>query len=93
MRQIQHKMDICIKREKVDRFLTENDWRLTEFLSRIQIKYGIDLQYKGFSSLLDNKCTWKLLYAYVISDFMGLSIYELFEVKDAKIKEKEDGYV
>jgi hypothetical protein len=93
MRQIQHKIDICIKREKVDKFLFDNDWKLPEFLNRIQIKYGIDLKYKGLSSLLENKCSWKLLYAYAISDFMKLSIYELFEITNAKTKEKEEGYV
>lgn len=96
-RQVQNKMEMFIKRDKVDSFRHKKRWTNVDLLERLQKCYGIDLKYKGFASLLDNCGSWKLLYAYALSDLMELSIYELFEMKETKQKklseEEEEGYV
>lgn len=68
----------------------------TELYERVVNLYGkdsIDITYKGFMSLLSNRSSWKLLYAYVIIEALNVSVNDIFDLIDVdiekKIKDKE----
>lgn len=94
-----HRKDILINRSKLRNLLDNNkiDNKGMDYLElhrRISEKYGLDLSYKGFMSLLQNRSTWKLIYAYAIADVLNVEIDEIFEVVDVDVdkvvKEKEE---
>lgn len=94
-----HKKDVIINRQKLkvllDNFMIdEKGMDYLELHRRISAKYGLDLSYKGFMSLLQNRSSWKLIYAYAIVDVLGVTIDEVFDVVDVDVektmKEKEE---
>jgi len=82
-----HKKEIIINKSKLKEILDNNllDGRgltYSELYERVVEIYGLDLSYKGFMSLLQNKSTWKLLYAYAIAQTLSVSIMDIFELID-----------
>jgi hypothetical protein len=51
-----------------------------ELYLKAQAEYGLDITYKGFMSLLSNRSTWKLIYAWAIADVLKVRIDYVFEV-------------
>lgn len=49
-----------------------------------KIKYGMDLEYKGFVALTNNKAGWKVEYALIVSDIIKVPIERLFILKIGK---------
>ncbi|MER2007463.1 MAG: hypothetical protein ABS939_08415 [Psychrobacillus sp.] len=92
-----HKTEIMLNKRKLADILYHRGMEYTELHRKIVDKYGLDISYKGFMSLLSNRSTWKLLYAHAISDILLIDYMEIFEivsidvekVKKAKEKWKE----
>src|SRR5690606_24052257 len=88
-----HKKDIIINKDKLKDILDGRGLTFTVFHERLSDAYGLDLTYKGFMSLLTNRSSWKLLYAYAIVDTLNINISDIFDIIDVdiekKIKEKE----
>jgi len=94
-----HGKNIILNRNKLKSILDskkvdDKGMDFSELHRRIVSQYGLDLSYKGFMSLTENRSTWKLLYAYAIADVLDIGIDDIFEVVevdiDRAIKEKED---
>ena len=56
--------------------------------------YGIDISYNGFGSMIRGLNTWKLTYAWVLSEILSIDMTDLFMLIDididVKLKEKEE---
>lgn len=87
-----HKKDVILNREVLDSSLSSFGMGYIDLYEKIVETHGLDLSYKGFMSLLSNRSSWKLLYAYFISESLNTTIEDLFTVVDVdidkKIKEK-----
>jgi hypothetical protein len=88
-----HKTDVLINKEKLKAILDSKDITYKQLNEILIEKYGLDLQYKGFMTLLSNKATWKLIYAWCIVEILNIEFKDIFEMVDIdiekKIKEKE----
>ncbi|GIN67037.1 hypothetical protein FKN04_12830 [Bacillus glycinifermentans] len=89
-----HRTEIYINKEKL-RMLIESKG-IGEFMDlheKIKDRYGLDISYKGFMSLLSNQSTWKLTYAWAIVHVLDVDWKDIFmEVQidvEKKKKEKE----
>ena len=89
-----HAKDIIINRDKLKNILDKKGLSYIDFHAKVIDAYGLDISYKGFMSLLTNRSSWKLLYAYAITDVLNIEIDDIFEVIDVDIeklaKEKEE---
>lgn len=92
-----HEKEIKLNKDKLKEILDRRGMEYMELHEKVQDKYGLDITYKGFMSLLSNRSTWKLLYAHAISDILLINYMEIFDiitvdvekVKKAKEKWKE----
>lgn len=85
-----------LNKDKLKDIIDRKGMGYIELYEKVVNLYGensIDITYKGFMSLLSNRSSWKLLYAYVIIDALGVSVNDIFDLIDIdiekKIKEKE----
>lgn len=92
-----HKKDIVLNKGRLKNILDKKGMSyidLHEKVSGSHSVYGLDLSYKGFMSLLSNRSTWKLLYAYAIINVLNIGIEDVFDIIDVdidkKAKEKEE---
>jgi hypothetical protein len=89
-----HEKDIILNKNKLKNILNKKGLSYIDFHAKVIDAYGLDLSYKGFMSLLDNRSSWKLLYAYAITDVLNIGIKDIFDVIDVdidkKAKEKEE---
>lgn len=81
-----HEKEIVINKNKLKSILDSKGMEYKELHKKIYDKYGLDLRYKGFMSLLDNRSTWKLLYAHAISDILNIDYLEIFEIVDIDVE-------
>lgn len=84
-----HKKEIILNKNKLKEILDRKGLSYSEFHDKLSDgngKYGIDLTYKGFMSLLSNRSTWKLLYAYAIVDMLNIEYDDIFELVDVDIE-------
>lgn len=72
------KVRAVIKEEVVDIYLENEGLSVFRLHEQLQEKYGITIGYKMFAKLMKNKSNWKLTYAFVVSEFFGLELNELF---------------
>lgn len=77
---VYHRTDVLINEYRLDYLLHKKEWTGVELHERIIKKYGFELKYKAFMTLLSNKITWKLSYAWFIADILDDKIEELFDV-------------
>lgn len=95
-----HEKEIIVNRDKLKTILksknvegSDKGMSYLDLHEKISTKYGLDITYKGLVSLLNNRSTWKLLYAYAIIDVLSIGIDDIFEVieidVDKKVIEKE----
>jgi hypothetical protein len=93
-----HGKEMKLNENKLKEILDRRGMEYIELHDKVQKKYGLDLTYKGFMSLLKNRSTWKLLYAHAISDILLINYMEIFEVvdvdfdKEMKKREKWKAY-
>lgn len=85
-----HKKEIVINKERVGFLLEQKELKYKELCEQICIKYGLDLTYKGFMSLIANRSTWKLLYAHAIADTLEVNYMDIFEIIDIDIDKKKE---
>lgn len=83
-----HKKDIILNRDKLKSILDSKDMSYILFYEDLVARYGIDLSYKGFMSLLSNRSSWKLLYAYAMVKSLGIDFDDIFELIDIDIDKK-----
>lgn len=83
-----HKKDIILNRRKLKLILDTKGVSYIELYEKAVEKFGIDITYKGFMSLLSNRSTWKLLYAYAITEAIFINIGDVFDVVNIDIEKK-----
>jgi hypothetical protein len=83
-----HKKDIILNRKKLKEILDSKGISYIELHEKVVDKFGLDITYKGFMSLLSNRSTWKLLYAHAITEVLHITTNDVFEVVDIDIKKK-----
>jgi hypothetical protein len=83
-----HKYEMIINQDKLGEILDRRGMEYIEFHDKMAKKYGLDLTYKGFMSLLKNRSTWKLLYAHAICEMLHINYMEIFEMVEVDF-EKE----
>ena len=89
-----HATDIQLKKDYLKEILDNRGLEYIQFFHQVKDDYGLDMEYKGFMSLLQNRSAWKLLYAWAIADSLNVDMKDLFEIIEVdveqKIKEKEE---
>lgn len=89
-----HKSDTLIDKASLKEVLDDRGMEYMELWEKIREQFGLDLSYKGFMSLIDNRSNWKLVYAWAISDVLDIQIKDLFKMTvidvEAKQREKEE---
>lgn len=81
-----HSKEMKLNEGKLRDILDRRGMEYIELWEKTKSKYGLDLTYKGFMSLLKNRSTWKLLYAHAISDILLINYMEIFEVVDVDVE-------
>jgi hypothetical protein len=87
-----HKKDMVLNKDKLKEILDRRGMEYIELhdkLAGVNSKYGLDITYKGFMSLLSNRSTWKLLYAHAISDILLINYMEIFEIVDVDVEKEK----
>lgn len=83
-----HKKDIVLNRNTLKDIIDDKGIDFTALHEMATKKYGLDISYKGFMSLIGNRTSWKLLYAYAIADILDIQISDIFEIVDVDVNEK-----
>lgn len=83
-----HKTDVVLNKAKLREVVEGKDLTYTQLWERVVDSYGLDLTYKGFMSLMTNRSSWKLLYAYAIVDVLNIGLKEVFDIVDVDIEKK-----
>lgn len=83
-----HKKDIVINKAKLRSIIESRGMGFLDFHEKVVDEYGLDLAYKSFMTLLDNRSTWKLLYAVAITDTLNIDIFDVFELRDVDVDKK-----
>ena len=83
-----HEKEILLNKDNLKKILDSKDLEYIELHKRIVDKYGLDLTYKGFMSLLSNRSTWKLLYAWAIIDVLIINMTDIFDIVDIDVAKK-----
>jgi hypothetical protein len=83
-----HKKDIVINKNKLKEVMDSRGMSYTELHEKVVDKFGLDITYKGFMSLMSNRSTWKLLYAHAITEVLHTTTNEVFDVIDIDIEKK-----
>lgn len=83
-----HKKEISLNKKKLKSILDAKGLEYIQLHKKIERKFGLDLKYVSFMSLLDNRVTWKLLYAHAIVDALQIQYDDIFEIVDVNVEEK-----
>ncbi|MFS0905703.1 hypothetical protein AB3N02_21905 [Priestia aryabhattai] len=83
-----HGTDILINKDNLKDILDSRDMEFKELYYKVATKYKLDITYKSFMSLMDNRATWKLLYAWAIVDTLGVGMLDIFDVVEIDIEKK-----
>lgn len=83
-----HKTDVVLDRESLDSVMFSKDLDFVGLHDSLVTGYGIDLTYKGFMSLISNRSSWKLIYAVVLIDYLGVELDSIFHMIDIDIDKK-----
>lgn len=73
---------MVLNKDKLKDILDRRGMEYIEFHDKLVNKYGLDITYKGFMSLLSNRSTWKLLYAHAIAELLQINYTDIFEMVD-----------
>jgi hypothetical protein len=78
---VEHSVDVVINTEKFKTLLEGKSVR--QFHAELTEEWGLDISYKFFNSLINNKqpSSWYLIYAYAIGKKLGIDIRELFQLQ------------
>lgn len=81
-----HKTEIMVNREKLKAILDHRGLEYVDLYDMIVERFGLDLTYKGFMSVLAGDATWKLLYAYAVTDVLNVNIMDIFELVEVDVE-------
>lgn len=71
-----------LDKKKFDAILKRKGYNFfSEFYDVWAERYGMDITYRSFAMLLDNRTSWKLDYAYTISEMLRVDIMDLFYIR------------
>lgn len=84
-----HKTDMVINKGKLTELLDTKNLEFIDLHNKISTKFGLDLGYKGFMSLISGRATWKLLYAYAIADILDVDILDIFELITVDVEQRK----
>lgn len=73
---VNHGFDIKIDKRKLDILLGNRSY--ADFYRELTLEWKLDIQYKSFMALLNNKSRWLLVYAYAISKELNVKVEDLF---------------
>jgi pimeloyl-CoA synthetase len=80
-----HMYDIHIKQGTFNRLLKSKGLKVIDCHELLVSRYGVELKYKSFNNLINNRVNWKLVYATIVADFLEIKISELFHpIKNKK---------
>lgn len=82
----ENKKEVVLNRLKFDSHIADHSYK-SVWREMISV-YGIDLSYNAFGSMIRGQNTWKLTYAWVVSDILGVRIEDLFFLKDIDVEKK-----
>lgn len=77
-----HKRDIVLDKNILRTILERNKMSFLDLYNECVKRYGLDIRYKGFMNLLDNRSSWKLLYAYAVTDVLDVALNDIFIIID-----------
>ncbi len=83
------KKDIVLDRAKMEYIMMSKNIIYKELWENLNEKYGLDIGYKGFMSLINNRSNWKLLYAYTICEELNIEIKDIFRLVEVDVEEKK----
>lgn len=83
-----HKKDIVLNKDNLKKELNKFGMNFSMLFDKVKKEYGLDIEYKSFMSLIDNRSSWKLLYAYAIIDVINADIDDIFDIVDVDIDKK-----
>jgi hypothetical protein len=83
-----HKKEIILNRKKLKDIIDMRGLSYIDLHEKVVDKFGLDITYKGFMSLLSNRSTWKLLYAHAITEVLLVSTNDIFDIIDVDVKKK-----
>lgn len=52
----------------------------TDVWLKMTAEFGLEIQYKSFLNLLENRVTWRLIYAHALVSVLGKQIDDLFHI-------------
>lgn len=84
-----HKTDVLLNKSKLTDILNKKDIDYKELWEKVVHNYGLDISYKGFMSLITNRVTWKLHYAWAIVDTIDIGFTDIFEVVKVDVEKKK----
>lgn len=70
-----------INRQLFQSIIGQKKWTARDFHQRWIATYGLKMGYSNFMELMNNNISWKLEYAFAISEMLEVEIYDLFEFK------------
>lgn len=80
--------DAKINRPKFQSLIGKNKWTAKEFHERWINTYGFTIKYTNFMELINNNVSWKLAYAFAISEMLESEVTDLFEFKKTDNQKK-----
>lgn len=82
----QNEKEVVLDRAKFDSYLGEYSYK--SIWHDMQTVYGMDLSYNALGSMIRGQNTWKLTYAWVVSQILGTTIDDLFVLVDIDVDKK-----
>jgi hypothetical protein len=81
---VDNKIDMVLDKERFSK-VTKGMKKIDVWENMTKI-HGLDIQYKSFLNLLENRVTWRLVYAYALAQVLGLQIDDLFVIVNVSPK-------
>lgn len=84
-----HKKDMIVNKDKLKEILDRRGIEYIQLWEQVCDRFGLDLSYKGFMSLMSNRSTWKLLYAHAIVEVLMIHYNEIFDLVDIDVEKEK----
>lgn len=68
-----------INRQRFQALIGVKEWTAKDFHERWTRAYKFKMGYNNFMELINNNVSWKLVYAFAISEMLEVDVAELFE--------------
>lgn len=82
----ENEKEVVLDRLKFDSYLDGNSYK--DVWREMKAVYGMDLSYNALGSMIRGQNTWKLTYAWVVSQILGTTIEDLFVLIDIDVDRK-----